>query len=261
MWGIFVGDYVGSLYEKVEIKGYNLPLSTKYNSFTDDSIANLSVADAMLNKRSHEESMKEWCLKYSDVGFSERFIQWAKADDSYDDNYDSNGSSMRACMIGLLASSSKEALFYAEKNSTLSHNHENSILCAKAVALAFYLAKSGKSPEFILSEVSTLLDIELNYDINELNEDYEFTTKSMESVPLAIWLGLTSKDCESCLRKGIYIGGDTDTILSIACGLCDLVHPNTIPSEVLKATQLKLFTNIEDVKPLMAKIEDKLKSA
>jgi ADP-ribosyl-[dinitrogen reductase] hydrolase len=261
MWGIFVGDYVGSLYEKTELKGYSLPLTSIYNSFTDDTILNLSIADAIINKRPHAEAMKEWCLEYSDAGFSERFLQWASSDDSYDDNYDSNGSSVRACVIGLLSASEKEAMFYAERNSALSHNHKNSITCAKSVALAFFLAKEGKDSEYIKSKVSEMLRLELNYDINELNENYEFTTNSMDSVPIAIWLGLTSKDSESCLRKGIYIGGDTDTILSIACGLCDIINPNTIPQNVLKATQRKIFNNINDSKQLMSLIESKIKKS
>ena len=84
MLGAIIGDIVGSRYEFDATNDYNFELFSDKNSFTDDTICTIAVADAILQKRDYGESLHDWCLRYMSPkgGFGGRFRQWVLSDPS-----------------------------------------------------------------------------------------------------------------------------------------------------------------------------------
>ena len=57
-------------------------------------------------------------------------------------------------------------------------------------------------------------------------------------MPVALWIALSSESFQEVMRKGLYVGGDTDTILSIAGAVAEALFgvPLTLKKEVLAIT-------------------------
>ncbi len=62
------------------------------------------------------------------------------------------------------------------------------------------------------------------------------------SVPEAITCFLESTDFEDCIRLGVSIGGDSDTIACIAGGIAQ-AHYGEIPSGIGRETRARLPKN------------------
>ena len=56
---------------------------------------------------------------------------------------------------------------------------------------------------------------DLNYDLEDLQRNYVFSSKSSESVPQALYVFFQSNGFEDSIRKALSIGGDSDTIACI----------------------------------------------
>jgi ADP-ribosylglycohydrolase len=60
MIGAIAGDIIGSVYEYHNIKTTKFPLFDPNCFFTDDSVLTIALADAIMNQRSYETTMKEY---------------------------------------------------------------------------------------------------------------------------------------------------------------------------------------------------------
>lgn len=58
MLGAIVGDIVGSIYERRNIKTKDFPLFGSRCSFTDDTVMTCAVAEAVMNGRKREDFIK-----------------------------------------------------------------------------------------------------------------------------------------------------------------------------------------------------------
>ena len=72
----------------------------------------------------------------------------------------------------------------------------------------------------------------LDYDLEKLRRNYKFSSKSIDSVPQAIYTFLESNSFEETIRNAISIGGDTDTIACIAGSLAESYYG--IPENLLE---------------------------
>lgn len=60
-----IGDIVGSRWEFNPTNDYNFPLFSDKNSFTDDTICTVAVADALLHgSDDYGKFIHKWCRKY-----------------------------------------------------------------------------------------------------------------------------------------------------------------------------------------------------
>lgn len=65
MLGAIIGDIIGSRWEFNPTNDYNFELFSDKNSFTDDTICTIAVADALLNNSDDYGSyIHKWCRKY-----------------------------------------------------------------------------------------------------------------------------------------------------------------------------------------------------
>ena len=258
-YGAIIGDIFGSYFEAKEMfekeKALLVPyeertsvlkvkninsLLTEESSLTDDSVLTLALMDATLTDFNYEEKIKQYAIKESELGidiygrsrFAPRFMQWANG--NAEGNSWGNGCAMRISPIGYAFSTLEQTLTEAEKATKCSHNHEDSIKCAKAVAGAIFLARNNNSKEEIKVFVEQTLQMECNHNLDFLSHNYIFTSKATNSVPQALSCFFQTNSFEDCLKTTISIGGDVDTNCAISCaiagafyGICDTIVNET----------------------------------
>ena len=256
MYGAIIGDTVGSYYEvlevndlknkkvrsyeeRIKIMDKNTPLFTNNSSVTDDSILTCAIADAILNKKSYADKLREYGLREIEFGndiynrgrFGKGFVNWLK-NDSKCDSY-GNGCAMRISSVGFLFNDIETIKKESKLATVPSHNHPDSIKCAEAVSVSIYLLRNGISKEDLKKYIEKNY-FKLDYDLEELRHNYKFTSKAIDSVPQSIFCFLESTDFEDAIRKSISIGGDADTIACISGALAESFYgvPNELKKQV-----------------------------
>ena len=262
IYGAIIGDIVGSYHEVLELEWFttktvdydrreaildsSTALFTDKSSFTDDSILTCAVANAILTDGDYEKSIRLFGMKEKDLGvdiygrskFGNGFINWLLGKES-EKSY-GNGCAMRISPVGYAFGSLAETLSEAEKSIVCSHGGDDTVACGKAVAGAVFLARQGSTKQEIKDFAESIIGRSLDYDIDELRQNYTFKVKAINSVPQAIACFLNGNDFEDVLRKSISIGGDSDTIASIACGIAGAYYD--IPEDI-KASANKYITD------------------
>lgn len=224
MLGAIIGDYVGSIYEMNNIRSAEFPFFSDSCTFTDDSMMTVAIAEALLSDRDYAKSLRKWGNLYPDAGYGSRFLAWVKDPQAPAYNSLANGSAMRVSPVGWVAESLEEALALARDTAMPTHNHPEGVLGAQVVAGCIFLLRQGKSKEDVRAWVEGM-GYPMNHTIAGLHETYKFDVTCRGSVPQAIQAFLESTDFESAIRLAISIGGDSDTLASIAGALAEVVYP------------------------------------
>ena len=258
MLGAVIGDVAGSSYEIDEIKALknkskvsyeqrikvldkNVPLFKENSSYTDDTCLTVALSDAVINNDDYDKYLRKYGLEelqkgidlYGRSRFGSGFVDWLLKrgrTDSY-----GNGCAMRISGIAFLLDDLDDIRKEVYKATIPSHNNEEAINSAFAVADAIYMAKNNYSKEEIKKHIEENYFI-LDFDLENLQRNYKFSMKSYNSVPQAIYAFLVSEDFEDGIRKAISIGGDTDTNASIAGGILEAYYgiPEEIKKDVIK---------------------------
>lgn len=249
--GALIGDIVGSVYEFYNVKTTDFELFYQESCFTDDSVMTLAVAKWLLEDDSHSpqhlvECMQELGRRYPDAGYGGTFYRWLKQDNPQPYNSWGNGSGMRVSPVGLYAQTLEEALALAEISASVSHNHPEGIKGAQAIAASVYLCKSGKTKAEIKEYVERTFGYDLNRTIDEIRPGYQFDVSCQGSVPEAIIAFLEGNSFEEVLRLAISIGGDSDTIACMACGIAACMYP--IPDDIAEICDEILTDDLKEIK-------------
>lgn len=226
MYGAIIGDTVGSIYERHNIKTKDFPLFSEGSRFTDDTVMTVAVAAALLRykqdgidlSKALVEEMQGFGRKYAGAGYGGMFIRWIFSDDPQPYNSFGNGSAMRVSPCGLIAETLDEAPELAKCSAEVTHNHPEGIKGAQAAAAAVFLAKHGSSKEDIRAYITEHF-YPLDFTLDEIRPTYRFDVTCQGSVPQAIEAFLESDSYEDAIRNAISIGGDSDTIAAIAGGI------------------------------------------
>lgn len=254
MYGSIIGDVAGSYVEVLEMNAKkegtirsalerklildkNVPLFTENSSCTDDSVLTCAVADAILNNKDYSKTLKEYGLREIDMGkdlygrsrFGKSFTEWIQLDE-IGESY-GNGSAMRIGPVGFLFDDLDKIKEESYKVTTTSHNHPDSIKVAEAVAVSIYMLNCKISKEELKKYIERHY-FSLKYNMEELRENYQFTSRAINSVPQAIYCFLQSNDFEDAIRKVISIGGDTDTLACIVGALAESYYG--VPEELIE---------------------------
>ena len=227
--GALIGDYCGSIYEwnntheeipdTIEI--------LKNGKFTDDSVLTVAIMEWLVstggeNSKELIEYLKDWATNYPDAGYGGKFKTWVLSDSDKPINSYGNGAGMRVSPCAFYANTLEECLDLAKKSAEVTHNHEEGIKGAQAIAEAIYLARSGAGKQ----DMKRILEEDFKYDLSKpLNEIgrrvHKFDATCQVTVPEAIICFLNSEDFIDCIRKSIWIGGDSDTIAAMACSIAE----------------------------------------
>lgn len=149
MLGAMIGDIAGSKYEFNNTFDYDFEMFGEGCDFTDDTICTVAIADAILNGRSYQESLLDWCRRYPSPkgAYGGRFAGWIRSLDPQPYNSFGNGSAMRVSPVAWLFDDLSQVLEEAEKTALPTHNHPEGIKGAKAVAHAIWHFRKSRFSE------------------------------------------------------------------------------------------------------------------
>ena len=228
MFGAITGDIIGSRFERYNYKGKDFQLFHENCRMTDDSILTIAVADAYLNKKDYAQTLVEYARETPNAGYGGSFVNWVDSEKHEPYNSWGNGSAMRVSALPWLINNYHELMEEAKKSAECTHNHPEGIKGAQAIAAAIWFALERKHKTEIKQEIEKRFGYNLNRTVASLVETYQFDVSCQGSVPEAIICFLESKDIEDCIRTAISIGGDSDTIASMAAAIAEAYYQNGI---------------------------------
>lgn len=279
MLGAMIGDIVGSKYEFNNTFDYVFEMFGGGCDFTDDTICTVAVADAILNGRSYQESLLDWCRRYPSPkgAYGGRFAGWIRSLDPQPYNSFGNGSAMRVSPVAWLFDDLSQVLEEAEKTALPTHNHPEGIKGAKAVAHAIWHFRksrfSEKSKDSENEETKGLKNenAKASKDENETiqgfmsiarsyYEDFDtrvypkgkFDETCMDAVPLSFYLLSQASSFEDAIRLAISHGGDSDTIGAIVGSIAEARFG--IPQEMKEKALSYLPDDMKDIWKQFAEI-------
>ena len=272
MLGAMIGDIAGSKYEFNNTFDYDFEMFGEGCDFTDDTICTVAIADAILNGRSYQESLLDWCRRYPSPkgAYGGRFAGWIHSLNPQPYNSFGNGSAMRVSPVAWLFDDLSQVLEEAEKTALPTHNHPEGIKGAKAVAHAiWYFRKSRFSEESKDSENEETKGLKnenakASKDENETiqgfmsiarsyYEDFDtrvypkgkFDETCMDAVPLSFYLLSQASSFEDAIRLAISHGGDSDTIGAIVGSIAEARFG--IPQEMKEKALSYLPDDMKDI--------------
>ena len=272
MLGAMIGDIAGSKYEFNNTFDYDFEMFGEGCDFTDDTICTVAIADAILNGRSYQESLLDWCRRYPSPkgAYGGRFAGWIRSLDPQPYNSFGNGSAMRVSPVAWLFDDLSQVLEEAEKTALPTHNHPEGIKGAKAVAHAiWHFRKSRFSEESKDSEneetkglknenakaskdenetIQGFMSIARSYYEDFDTRDYpkgKFDETCMDAVPLSFYLLSQASSFEDAIRLAISHGGDSDTIGAIVGSIAEARFG--IPQEMKEKALSYLPDDMKDI--------------
>lgn len=257
-----IGDIAGSKYEFNNTFDYDFEMFGEGCDFTDDTICTVAIADAILNGRSYQESLQNWCRRYPSPkgAYGGRFAGWIRSLDPQPYNSLGNGSAMRVSPVAWLFDDLSQVLEEAEKTALPTHNHPEGIKGAKAVAHAIWHfrksnfsenykeCKDEKSKESDDKAMKAFKDIARSYYEDFDTRDYpkgKFDETCMDAVPLSFYLLSQASSFEDAIRLAISHGGDSDTIGAIVGSIAEARFG--IPQEIKDRAMEYLPDEMQDV--------------
>ena len=233
-----IGDIAGSKYEFNNTFDYDFEMFGEGCDFTDDTICTMAIADAILNGRSYQESLQDWCRRYPSPkgAYGGRFAGWIRSLDPQPYNSFGNGSAMRVSPVAWLFDDLSQVLEEAEKTALPTHNHPEGIKGAKAVAHAIWHFrkskfseeskdyKGEKAKEYDNKAMKAFKNIARSYYDDFDTRDYpkgKFDETCMDAVPLSFYLLSQASSFEDAIRLAISHGGDSDTIGAIVGSIAE----------------------------------------
>ncbi|HEY9551954.1 MAG TPA: ADP-ribosylglycohydrolase family protein [Prevotella sp.] len=222
MLGAIIGDIIGSRFEFDETPQPAFQLFTKSDDYTDDTVCTIAIADAVLNGRSYQEALLDWCNRYPNPkgGYGGMFQEWLLSPNPLPQSSYGNGSAMRVSAIGWLFNDYNEVLKEAKKSAETSHCHREGVKGAQCVATLIYWLRTCRITK---DEIESAVKHNFGYEIPPLKDIYKigdeghFDSTCMETVPWAIRCFLDSESFEEAIRLAVMAKGDTDTKAAI-CG-------------------------------------------
>lgn len=251
MLGAIAGDVIGSPFEFNNYKNKDFPLFQKRSKFTDDTVLTVATADALMNNSDYATVYRSYARKYPGAGYGGMFAGWVRDDEAGPYNSFGNGSAMRISPVGLQFGAEADiddVLAEAERSAAVSHNHEKGVAGAQAIAVAIWMAKTGKSKEEIKDELDSRFDYDLDMSVEECRElPWKATCEG--SIPQAIIAFLVSENFEDAIRTAVSMGGDTDTIAAMTGSIAHAFYkkiPYVVMEELLERVPSELIKVITD---------------
>lgn len=243
MIGAIIGDVVGSRFEFNNYSGGPIDL-TADSTFTDDTVCTIAVADFIIaaNELGFASSdrfagiLRSWCKRYPNRGYGNTFQQWIHSGSPVD-SY-GNGAGMRISPVGLFCSKKAGLRGLVKMITSVSHSHPEGLKGAGAIALAGYLARR-ESKDVIKKAIESEFGYNLDINLEALAVYNPFNETCQVTVPQALACFLQGEDFEDVLRLAISIGGDSDTIAAMACGVAEAFFGG-VPSDLWDGVKAKL---------------------
>ena len=249
MLGTIAGDIIGSVYESGWMKSTDFPLFSPESTFTDDTVLTVAVADLILHGKDYAATLREYGRRYPNAGYGGMFCHWLYKPVSAPYMSYGNGSAMRVSPVGFAFNTIEEVLTEAQRSAEVTHNHPEGIKGAQAIALAIFLARTGKEKKEIAGYIEGQFGYNLRQTLDEIRPSYHFDETCQGSVPQAIIAFLESTDYEDAVRKAVSLSGDSDTLACMAGGIAQAHYgriADCIVREVRQILDEDLLTIVDE---------------
>ncbi|MCH7329116.1 ADP-ribosylglycohydrolase family protein [Acinetobacter modestus] len=236
--------------------------------YTDDTQMSIAIAEFILsgkewNKENIAAKFLESFKRDIRFGYSEGFYNLLTEVSSGKEllnrlisTSERNGAAMRSVPIGFLKNKS-DVVTFATLQAQITHNTRLGISSSCAVALAAYY---GLQERGTLSELESFSE---NQGFNEWNFNWQerVSLSAYDTVSAAFSCLLKYESMSSLLKACIELGGDTDSVASIAIGLatCFSEYKNDLPNHLFQMLKedkygISFLTNLD--KDLMKLLHD-----
>ncbi|MFT6924950.1 MAG: ADP-ribosyl-[dinitrogen reductase] hydrolase [Psychromonas sp.] len=205
---------------------------TPAGCYTDDTQMSIAIAELMVNESGpwNEHLVAEYFLKafkrdprasYSNDFYG--FLVNTQTATEFIENMFSdsvrNGSAMRSVPLGLIKDKT-EMLEKARIQAAVTHNSYEGIVASQAVALAVYYFVNQ------LGKKEGLFDYVCQQTQEIFQKDKASRTEcnAIDTIDAVLTVLSQSSSLSEVLDKSVKLGGDTDSVASIACGIayfCD----------------------------------------
>lgn len=234
MLGAIVGDIVGSIYEFNNIKRKDFSLFTSNNFFTDDSVMTFAIYSALKKCKGNYRSLSKLVINQmqqfgklypnsAKISYGTNFATWLTTKNPQPYNSFGNGSAMRVSPVAYFAKTEDEVKHLSKLVTEVTHNHPEGLKGAEATAMAIFLSLQKNNKEEIKKYIETNY-YSLNFDYQDLVENYTFNETCQNTVPQAIYCFLISNSFEDAVRTAISIGGDSDTLCAITASIAEAFY-------------------------------------
>lgn len=249
MLGAVIGDIIGSPYEFHNVKTKDFKLFCNNSCFTDDTILTCATAEWLLSGEDPKKILKKWGNLYKNrlyeggkVGaFGPGFTNWLETGKPY--GAKTNGCVMRLSPISLVIDDLKIALNKAVELTSLTHNHDESILATRVYIETMYMVKKGLDVTIIKNYITHKYGYDLSKSVDEIRSNYnKFYTSCKNSVPQAIICALDATSYEDAIRNAVSLGGDSDTLACMAGGIAEMKFG--IPENIRKQAMTYMDDNV-----------------
>jgi ADP-ribosylglycohydrolase len=145
---------------------------------------------------------------------------------------------MRVSPVGWAFDSLDDVLREAARTAAISHNHPEGIKGAQAAALAVFLARTTGEKELIRKEVGGRFGYDLARTVGDIRPSYTFDISCQGTVPEAVIAFLDADGYEDAVRNAVSLGGDSDTLASIAGAVAEACYGPIAPNILDKVKEL-----------------------
>lgn len=248
MYGVIAGDMIGKPYERRKDSIYttDFPLFEKRSKYTDDTILTVAIMDwLMADENLSWNVLEQKIVTYTKTSkrfkgqsrcFSNAFAEWVKNENREKGRVsDSNGAVMRVTPVGWFFNDVETIERVAEIQATLTHNHTDAVCGAKAVAVAVFLARQGRTKDEICEFISSRYDIPLHYTCEEFRPVARWTSNGKDTAQQALISFLCTDNFEDAIRYAVSLGTDPDTVGAIVGGIAQAFYrevPEHIKAEI-----------------------------
>lgn len=242
LYGAIIGDIAGSMYEGKRHEIYDdVQFFGEYCRFTDDTIMTCAIAQAIIDHKTKGvvladaavANMQVFGRKYNHRGYGKQFVQWIYSDNPQP--YDSwgNGGPMRVSPCAWAAKTLDEALDMARIVTEVTHNHPEALKGSAAIVSAIFLARNGASKDEIRQHIIDNY-YPMDFTLATISDEWRYGCSSQVTVPHALQAFFESETFEDSIRNAVFIGGDTDTVASMAAAIAGAFYgvPDYIASQL-----------------------------
>jgi len=221
MIGGIVGNFIGSEFESTAIKSYNIiELTSARSRISSHSLMLAATADALLNDLDFGECYMRWGQQNTVTDFDDATEFWLlQSDINYMQESSGSGAAVRSGVIGTLDIPLFQIKDLAAESCSCTHNSDEAVISAQAVCYVVYAIRHKS-----VDEIYDYLLANFNYarpkDHIELKQNLKVNGDAKNIVLAAIYIALSAKDWEDCIRSCVYYFGglniDTNAIMCIA---------------------------------------------
>jgi len=228
-------DVVEPRVDRTGERAKTFPLFVRKDKFTDDTVYIVAVMDWLMSGKDPAMLFRKYYRDYPDVGWGAFVKKWARSRRGSACGSFGNGAAMRAPAIGHYGKNLSVVLRLAEESSAVTHTVRHAIKGAQAIAMGVYLARMGERKDRILDRIEARFQYPLHVSLDSIRPFYAFTSLCSRTVPLAFRAFMEGENYEGVIRRAISVGGDSDTIASMAGALAGTYYgvPKLIKTKTL----------------------------